>query len=91
VLATTMWHPAGDQERANDRQDELRIEHWNSTMDVGCQIASFTRTFESAWNILDMLTDTSEAIHEFLLERKEGETPPESINSYVCYFHRGPE
>jgi hypothetical protein len=86
VLTTTMWHTAVNQERANGRHEELRIEHWSRMMDNGCQTARFERTFESAWAVIDMSKDTSDAIHEFLLERREGEKPPESIKLYVHCF-----
>ena len=49
-------------------------------MDKGCQITRFERTFESAWKIIDMTKDTSDAIHEFLLEGEE------SSKSYVYNF-----
>jgi hypothetical protein len=83
VLATTMWNAGVNKDKAKGRQDELCIEHWNGMMDIGCQIARFERTFESAWTIIDMTKDTSDGIHEFLLERKEERKHQESINLYV--------
>ena len=79
VLTTTMWHNPINQEKANDRHNELCIEYWRGMTDNGCQIAKFGKTLESAWTIIDMTKNTSDAIHDFLLE---GEDPSESINSY---------
>ncbi|KAF8229791.1 hypothetical protein L208DRAFT_1401514 [Tricholoma matsutake] len=80
VLATTMWHTTVNQARAKGRQDELCIEHWREMMSIGCRVAKFEKTVESAWMIIDMTNDTADGIHEFLLERREGGRSPESID-----------
>jgi hypothetical protein len=73
VLATTMWRTAVNKDKAIGRQEELCMEHWNEMMEIGCRIAKFERTLESAWAIIDMTQDTREEIHDFLLERSKRE------------------
>lgn len=55
-------------------------------MSIGCRVAKFEKTVESAWMIIDMTNDTADGIHEFLLERREGGRSPESIDLYVQCF-----
>ena len=85
VLATTMWHAVFNQEKAKRREDELCIEHWNTMIEAGCQVARFDRTFESAWKIVNLTNDTSDTVHEFFVfpGNAEGEKASERMDLYV--------
>ncbi|KAG6332549.1 hypothetical protein ID866_6540 [Astraeus odoratus] len=66
-LVTTMWHEVQEQAVAEEREGELKTEHWKSLLDAGARCERFVDTFESAWKIVLGLGDIKKTL---LLQRE---------------------
>jgi hypothetical protein len=72
IIATTMW---GEIKEANGarREEELKRDFWKDMVADGCRIERFMDSYESAWFIIDRLSEQERAkvqlSHE-LVERR---------------------
>jgi hypothetical protein len=58
ILATTMWDRV-DPSTAMRREEELKRDFWNRMLALGSPVARFGGTFESAWQIIDLVAKKS--------------------------------
>lgn len=56
ILTTTMWGEV-DKESGDMRENELKRDFWRESIDKGCRLSRFDTTRESAWSIVDQLTE----------------------------------
>lgn len=57
VIVTTMWSEVS-QADGKRRENQLKTEFWKDMLAARCQVVAFQDTHESAWSILDRLTDS---------------------------------
>jgi len=58
ILATTMWDRV-DPSTAVRREDELKRDFWKRMLALGSPVVRFHGTFESAWQIIDLVANKS--------------------------------
>jgi len=56
ILATTMWDRV-DRSTGERREEELKKDFWNRMLALGSPAVRFQGTFESAWQIIDIIAN----------------------------------
>ncbi|KAG6820495.1 hypothetical protein H0H93_016302 [Arthromyces matolae] len=58
ILATTKWNDI-PEEVGERREEQLRERHWRWMFDLGARPARFTGSFDSGWDILHLILDST--------------------------------
>ena len=69
ILTTTMWDEV-DEETGEDREGELKSKYWKDMLERGSTTDRFTRTRESAFNLIHPLISTANERSSVLLQKE---------------------
>jgi len=70
ILATTMWGLVEEGE-GKRRSEQLQAKYWKGMLENGSKIMPFLATFESAWNIVDIIVGKRDLQKQSLLIQQE--------------------